>query len=77
MVNDCLVKNDGSGSAPIIVFNTSLCAQVLKKGTYLGRAAKVNLIHVRTDSSSGHHSEVMDDLCVMNIVTLSNEHIHW
>jgi len=40
--------------------------QVLKKSTYLGRAAKVDLIHARTDSSSGHHSEEMDDSCVMN-----------
>ena len=33
MVNDCLLRNDESGSAPIIMFNTSLCTQVLKEGT--------------------------------------------
>ena len=80
MVNDCLLKNDGSGSAPIIVFNTSLCTQVLEKGTYLGKAAKVNLIQANTGGTDDHHSEEMDDPydpSVMNVRTLSNEHIHW
>ena len=81
MVNDCLIRNDGSGSAPIILFNTSLYTQVLKEGMCLGKAAKVDLIHATVDEIGSHHSEGKDDscvdLCVMNVRTFSNEHIHW
>ena len=48
MVDDCLLKIDDSGMAQIIVSNTSLSTQVLKKGTYLGKAAKVKLICANT-----------------------------
>ena len=75
MVNDCLIRIDGSGSAPIIVFNTSLYTQVLKEGMYLGKAAKVDLIHA--DEIGSHYSEEKDDSCVMNVRTCSNEHLHW
>ena len=77
MVNDCLIRNDGSGSASIIVFNTSLFTQVLKEVMCLGKAAKVDLIHSKTDEIGSHHSERKDDSCVMNVRTFSNEHIHW
>ena len=33
IVNDCLIRNGGSGCAPIILFNTSLCTQVIEEGT--------------------------------------------
>ena len=60
MVNDRLIRNDGSSSVPIIVFNTSLCTQVLKEGMYLGKAAKVDLIHAKADEIGSHHSEGKD-----------------
>jgi len=78
MVNDWMLRNDGSGSAPIITFNTSLCTQVLKKGTYLGKAAKVNLsVDKMTDDSC---CERTDYLCKMNpqiLSTESTERIQW
>ena len=67
MVNDCLIRNDGSGSAPIILFNTSLYTQVYKEGMCLGKAAKVDLIHANVDEIGSHHSEGKDDSCVMNV----------
>ena len=43
-----ILKNDGGGSTPIITLNTSLCSstQVIKEGTYLGKTAKVKLMHM-------------------------------
>ena len=77
MVIDCLIRNDGSGSAPTVVFNTSLYTQVLKEGMHVGKAAKVDLIQAIADEIGSHHSEGKDDSCVMNVRTFSNEHIHW
>ena len=77
MVNSCLIRNDGSGSASIIVFNTSLYTQVLKEGMCLGKVAKVDLIHSKADEIGNHLPEGKDDSCVMNVRTFSNEHIHW
>jgi len=43
MVNDCLLKNDGTGSAPIVVRNTD-CVPRCSRRVY---AVKVNLIHAK------------------------------
>ena len=77
MVNGCLLRNNGSGSAPIVMFNTSLCTQVLKEGTYLEKAAKVNLIQTRVDEPDDSCCGRTDDLCEMNVWILSTECIQW
>ena len=74
IVADCLLKNDGSGTAPIILSNASLSTQILKKGTYLGKAATVNLINSEDDNDS---QEAENDLPLIEAQTYSNERVCW
>ena len=77
-VSDCLLKSNDGDTAPIIVSNTSLSTQVLKKGTYLGKAATVNLIHADTKEDDNATTEGSgDDLPVGEVLTYSNERICW
>ena len=50
VVNDCLLTSDNSGTAPIIVSNTSLSTQA-------GRAATVTLIHAESDKDVSNNIE--------------------
>ena len=78
VVNDCLLKNNNSGTAPIIVSNTSLSTQVLKKGTYLGRAATVKLIHAESAKAvSTNIGKNEGEWSAVEAQTYSNERISW
>ena len=62
-------------TAPIFVSNTSFSTQVLRKGTYLGEAATVNLIHA--DAENGDSIVAIDELLTTDPQTYSNERICW
>ena len=62
LVKDCLLKSKDSGLAPIIITNTSLSTQVLKRGTYLGKAVTVDLIHADTDANRADIEESEQEL---------------
>ena len=77
VVSYCLLKNDNGarGTAPIFVSNTSFSTQVLRKGTYLGETATVNLIHA--DTENGDSIVAIDELLTTDSQTYSNERICW
>jgi len=77
MVKDCLLKSENSGSAPIIMTNTSLSTQVLKRGTYLGKAATVDLIHTDTNDDRVDIEESEQELSALQNRTYSNERVCW
>jgi len=72
IVNDCSLKSDG-----VVVSNASLSTQALKKGTYLGKAAAVNLIEV--DTGNGDHGVAEEGLDESSVVKVAppNECITW
>ena len=76
VVNDCLLMTHNSGTAPIIVSNTSLSTQVLKKGTHLGRAATLNLIHAEYDVNT-NIEESEGKWSAVETQTYSNGSISW
>ena len=63
--------------APIIVSNTSLSTQVLKKGTYLGKAATVKLIHADIEGYGTGTEESEEELPSIESLTYSNERMCW
>ena len=77
VVSDCLLKNDDGahGIAPIVVYNTSFSTQVLRKGTYLGKAATVNLINA--DAENCDNIVAGDELLTTEAQAYSNERICW
>ena len=77
LVKDCLLKSKNSGSAPIIMTNTSLSAQVLKRGTYLGKAATVDLIHADTNADRIDIEESEQELSALQNRAYSNECVCW
>ena len=77
MVDDHLLKRDDSGMAPIIVSNTSLSTQVLKKGKYLGKAATVKLICADIRGYSTATEESKEELPSTEPLIYSNECICW
>ena len=77
-MKDCLLKSRDSGSAPIIMTNTSLSTQVLKRGTYLEKAVTVDLIHADTDANRADVEERMKpELSVLKNQTYSNVRVCW
>ena len=44
VVNDCLLKSDGSGTSPIVVSNANLATQVLRKGTAWERLLLLSMV---------------------------------
>ena len=77
LVKDCLLKSEDSGTAPIIMSNASLSTQVLKKGTYLGKAARVDLIRTDADENNINTEESEEKFSVLNYQTYSNERLCW
>ena len=71
------LKSENSGSAPIIMSNTSLSTQVLKRGTYLGKAATVDLIHADTNADRVDIEESEQELSALQNRTYSNERVCW
>ena len=57
--------------------NTSLSTQVLKRGTYLGKAVTVDLIHADTDANRADVEESEQELSVLQNQTYSNERVCW
>ena len=77
LVKDCLLKSKNSGSAPIIMTSTSLSTQVLKKGTYLGKAATVDLIHADANADKVDIEDSEQELSALQNRTHSNERVCW
>ena len=77
VVSDCVLRNDNNvhGTASIVVSNTSSSTQVLRKETYLRKAATVNLIHADAESSDSIVAE--DELLTTDPQTYSNERPYW
>ena len=77
LVKDCLLKSKSSASVPIIMTNTSLSTQVLKRGTYLGKAATIDLIHADANVDRVDIEESEQELSALQNQTHPNKRVCW
>ena len=70
MVNDCLLRNNGSGSAPITMFMFAYVHRYSRKTNIWDKL-------LRSTKTEGGACDRIDDLCELNVWTFSTECIHW